>query len=265
MLPAKLTALILGATALAASASATTIIYDDFGVLTDPSSNLPGRTPDIGPNNWVGYTDGAEQGWKVGEGVAYYGSASSDNGMAGIDLGDGYFANNPAIYSLKANIQMPDATSGWYAIGFSSNIATGNSNGYYQSGSDHEGEPWMFVRNTGQVNVRSTATSSVYSAFPSIDVDNFEIELVLDTSVTNWTVAAYVNGNQLDLDPGSSSMLFTYNSNRTDIRYVGLNATSGTAGQVSSFTLTSVPEPQTYAFFAGLGVLALAVYRRRLR
>jgi len=248
--------------ALISAANATVLILDDFGVPSDPNQNLNGRTPVTGPANWVGYSGGIDQGWKVYSGVALMGTAAnSQNGMAGITMGANYFANNPGIYSLSATFEMVDnGDTGWYAIGFAQSFPTAGSRGFYESGTN-EGEPWLFVREDGEVNVRPDGSTSIYDV-GGYDITDIDVELQLDTTQADWTVAAFVNGAQLDLDAGAG-MVYTYSTNPTDIAAAGLGATGTADGVIPVFQLQSIPEPQTYALLTGLGVLALAVYRRR--
>ncbi|GHC07876.1 PEP-CTERM sorting domain-containing protein [Cerasicoccus arenae] len=245
------------------SATATVIVFDDFGSAAG-SSDLPGRTPVVTPgNNWTGYTSGSNVGWKVIDGDAVFGTSSTVNGMAGIELGSDYFVNNPAIYSLKSTISMtPDGGSDlWYGIGYSNFISTGQNRGFYAVGEANEGKPWMFMRQNGELNVRVAGATTVYSD-TGYDVSNFEIELVLDTSVANWTVDAYINGAQLDLNGVSIGMSYTYVNNPT-LAAIGLSAPDGVVGSVESITLQTIPEPHTYALILGAACLIGLIARRR--
>lgn len=242
---------------------ATTLIFDDFGPATPPSNaNLNGWTPNIGPADWVAYSGGIDVGWKVYDGEALMGtSASSQNGMGGITLGANYFANNPDIYSLEANYTMTASSSAdWYAIGFAQTFPTSGSRGFYESGTN-EGEPWLFIRQNGEVNVRSDGGTSLYTQ-SGFDVSDIDVELQLDTTQANWTVGAFVNGAQIDLNGGSPGMLFTYGTNPTDIAGVGVGATGGVDGQLQTFSLNTIPEPGAYALILGLAILGLRSRRR---
>lgn len=259
----KLT-LLAGVSALyiASNACAATLLFDDFGLETDPVSNLNGRTPVTGPSNWSGFSGGINTGWKISGGEALLGSASG-NSMAGISFGDDYFSSNPAIYSLSANMEMESSSSqqSWYAIGFNEVFATSTNTGFYNP-NEVEGQPWMFVRSNGDLQVRYNEDDFMFSG-SGFDVTDIELELVLDTSVAQWTVDAYVNGVQLDLNGAAIGNSFTYTTNPSDIASVGFSATSGVVGTIQDIKLQTVPEPQAFALIAGLGGLCLVLARRR--
>lgn len=250
---------------LLSNASASIIFFDDFG--TDPgTTTLAGRTPVTTPgNNWRAYNSNSSNGWKVQNGEALLLPTSTVNAMAGIDLGADYFSSNAGIYSLKSTFSMtPDAGSSlWYGIGYSDFISEGQDRGFYQTTEINEGKPWMFMRQNGELNIRVAGATSVYST-SGYDVSNFEMELVLDTSVTNWTVDAYINGTQIDLNGASIGYSYTYSNNPT-LSAVGLSAPDGVVGTVQSITLLhTVPEPTTSALFLGFTSL-LTLLRRRHR
>ena len=238
------------------SASADVIFFDDFGTASG-TSDLQGRTPVTTPgNDWR-----ARSGWVIQDGEALL--TGSDNAMAGIDLGADYFSTNSGIYSLKSTITMtPDGNSDlWYGIGYSNFISEGQNRGFYETSASNQGMPWMFMRQNGELDVRVAGGTSVFSA-TGYDVSNFEIELVLDTTVTNWTVDAYFNGTQLDLNGVSIGNSYTYSTNPT-LSAVGLSAPDGVVGSVQSITLQTVPEPETYALILGAVSLLTLVGRRR--
>ncbi|WP_269542024.1 PEP-CTERM sorting domain-containing protein [Cerasicoccus fimbriatus] len=249
--------------AAATSATATVLVFDDFG--TDVTGALNGRTPTTGPNDWVGYSGSPGYGWQITDGAAGYGSLSSLNGMAGIELGANYFDTNPGIYELTVHYTL-NSTVGttWIGFGFAENFPTSSNSGLYQTGTS-EGQPWAFMRNNGEINVRAGgAASSDLISQGGFDVTDFEYKLVLDTTVAQWTVDAFYNDTQLDLNGGAIGSTYTYTSgNPTSIGWVGVSASNNVSGTIQSITLEQVPEPQTYALLAGLGALTLAVYRRR--
>ncbi|MGE9291598.1 MAG: PEP-CTERM sorting domain-containing protein [Puniceicoccales bacterium] len=247
--------------ALSSSLIADVLIYDDFGLPSDPNSNLDGRTPVTGPNDWYGYSAGSDVGWKVYGGEALLGDLSK-NGMAGISMGDDYFSTNPAVYSLSANLSMtPSTGESWYAIGFNEEFSTSSNTGFYNP-DEVEGQPWLFVRNNGEVQVRYDEDNYMYSG-SGFDVSDMNLELILDTSVAQWTVDAYIDGVQLDLNGAAAGSTYTYSTNPSSIGSVGLSGTAGVVGTIQDFTLQTVPEPQAFALLFGLGALCVVVTRRR--
>jgi hypothetical protein len=93
---------------------------------------------------------------------------------------------------------------------------------------------------------------------------NFKLEL--DTTGTFWTVNAYVDNTQVDLNGAAAGMTFTYTTNPITSRYVamstGVSGTGGT-GTVDNFLLTgTVPEPSAMVLvLASLGISS--IQRRR--
>ncbi|GHC07883.1 PEP-CTERM sorting domain-containing protein [Cerasicoccus arenae] len=243
---------------------ASVIVFDDFGP-SGTNSALSGRTPVTSPgNDWIGYSSGTSFGWQVSDGEAQYGSSSVQNGMAGILLSANYFADNPNVYSLKSTMSMTDidATT-WYGVGFSESIGTVPDRGFYIAGPT-EGRPWIFARNNGELNVRAGgATGSTIYSQTGKDFSSFEMELVLDTSVANWTVDAFFNGVQLDLNGGSIGMTYTYSTNPSSLGAIGFSSSANAQGTIQSITLETIPEPQTYAIILGAVCLVGLIARRR--
>ena len=248
---------------LLSSASANIVFFDDFGTAPG-TTELQGRTPVTTPgNDWLAFNSNSTNGWKIQNGEALFLPTGTVNAMAGIDLGANYFSSNPGVYSLKSTFSMTaDSESTlWYGLGYSEFISQGQNRGFYETSVSNEGKPWMFMRQNGELNVRVAGNSSVYSQ-TGYDVSSFEMELVLDTTPTNWTVDAFYNGTQLDLNGASIGMSYTYSTNPT-LAAVGLSAPDGVIGTVQSITLQTVPEPSTYALLLGLFSLGVMVTRRR--
>ncbi len=222
-------------------ASASILVSDSFS--GSGTSDLNGYTPDTGAN-WVAYSPGVDNGWKVSGGNAYLGSATTSNGMGGVALGASYFSSNPNVYTLEATLSLSNTDTDWVGIGFSQNSST-STNGYY-SGGGTEGRPWMFLRGNGEANVRAGgATGTNLSKVTGNSTTNATLKLVLDTSVTQWTVDGFINGTQMDLNGGSAGMTYAYSSNPTTIGNVGLSASAGVDGLVHDFSLSVIPEPST--------------------
>ncbi len=243
------------------SASAEVIFFDDFGTASG-TSDLQGRTPVTTPgNDWLAYNSNSSNRWRINDGEAQL--VGTQNAMAGILLDADYFSTNSGVYSLKSTMTMTSNNSStlWYGIGYSNFISQGQERGFYQTDQANQGMPWMFMRENGELDVRVAGATSVFSA-TGYDVSNFEMELVLDTTVTNWTVDAYFNGTQLDLNGVSIGNSYTYSTNPT-LSSVGLSAVDGVVGSVQSITLQTVPEPETYALILGAASLLVMAGRRR--
>lgn len=254
---------IFAVVAWASLSHAAPIISDTFGTTGDPEANLNGRTADSG-QTWSTYSQ-----WKTSNGNATFNTTL--NGMAGITLAEDYFLDNPAIYELKATINISGSVDSddWIAIGFSEEVNTNESRGFYNTDPTNnlnsEGRPWMLLRENGAALVRSGPTSAddlVEPASGSFSSSNASLRFVYDTTLPNWTLDAFINGTQLDLNGASTGNSFSYGTNPTAIRSVGLTASAGVNGSVQDFSLTVIPEPSSlWLMAAALG--ALGILKRR--
>jgi hypothetical protein len=244
-------------------ARADTVIFDNFDDV-GAGVGLGGRMATISNgNSWVGPTTNFQG--NVTGGLSAKTTAAS---TASIDLGANYLASNPGIYDLSLDMtETSSAQPGqsWVAMGFMpTNSAGDNLVG-------NNGAPWLLYRFNGEVVVfggagvgqRLTPTSPLISATTGI-AHNFKLEL--DTSKSLWTLNAFVDGAALDLNGALAGDTFTYSSNPTTSRYVGMSTGingTGTTATVDNFLLTqAVPLPQTAAM-ALVGFGGLLVSRRR--
>ncbi|MGE9268814.1 MAG: PEP-CTERM sorting domain-containing protein [Verrucomicrobiales bacterium] len=249
-----------------ASVQATVVISDSFTGLGDGAS-LNGRTPETSllGGNWQSATANL-----LGDGAggveATFNSTDSAR-TAGIDLGVGFLSANPGIYELSVDVFNPGASdSSWLALGFTQgmNVASnlvGNA-----------GNPWMLYRYTGNVNVyggggvsNQRASEVPVATHGAATGTMHNLKLILDTSAAAWTLQAFIDNYEFDLNGGSAGTTYTFASNPTSARYVSFgNGTNGvtTAGGFDNFLLdfTPVPEPSVLVLLGGLGVGAL---RRR--
>ena len=245
--------LVLSGTAL----SAQTIVDDNFTTLGEDVA-LNGRTPSTtttGVNNWIAT-------------AGFAGSASGtidtfgSGGTATIELPALTSGN---IYQLSADILVNNATSTqWLGIGFL-NVSPTSSSTTVVNASSTRGA--IFIRGNGQAQVYSSANSLLAAT----DTEAFtpgtphNLRLIFDTTINNaWTLAAYVDGTLIDLNPGNpESVTHTYVSNPTLTR-IGFSASSSipVGSLVDNVSLTIIPEPAAAGFIA-LAPLALAFFRRR--
>jgi hypothetical protein len=224
------------------SARAGTLYYDSF----NRTGNLNGSTPDTTWNSdtWVAS------------------SGSTDGSMCSVPASN-FFAYLPFvptgsdIYTLSADASLQNGTTGlWLGLGFLTDLNQGASWYNYSS-------PWILLRDNGKLQ-----------AFAGLGISNIvynddsggqggnpgqpnHLQVVLDTTQTEWTSKFYVNGVQL----GSS---FTYASHPAVVG-VGIGNFIS-SGSFDNFSLSSpVPEPSTLALFGagGIGLAAYAWRRRR--
>lgn len=228
------------------SVEAKDLIYDDFGEAGD----INGRTPKTS-------MDGAIwQGGKKPRQIISVGSSvlidTSLLQLTVVDVGVGFFENNPGVYALSMDVAFPDESgsdSMWVAIGFNNGNKTTAS--FNDSNSDNGGSPWMFLRARGDVHVfagRGTGrplanTAADYPAGPV-----YRLKLVLDTRDASWTLNAFVNENQIDLGRhGEATYTFIRNP---EIRYIGFSANPAVApsdalavkASIDNFRLEEVSE-----------------------
>ena len=244
-----------------AALSAQTIVDDNFTTLGEDVA-LNGRTPSTtttGVNNWIAN-------------AGFAGSASGtidtfgSGGTATIELPALTSGN---IYQLSADILVNNATSTqWLGIGFL-NVSPTSSSTTVVNASSTRGA--IFIRGNGQAQVYSSAnsliTATASGAFTEGAMHN--LRLIMDTTDENaWTLAAFVNDTQIDLNPGDESgVVYTYVGDLTLTR-IGFSASSSIptgslVDNVSFSILPNIPEPSAAGVLLGLGALGLCVLRRK--
>ena len=256
--------------ALAAAGRADTVLIDStFSAAS--STTLNNSTPETTVNSakWVA------SGLTFSSGTLAMNTATPQ--IAYIDLGSGYFASNAGIYTLAATYSLPAGTSaGWLGLGFvvPSGIAVPGITNTWSTSSTLSSntvgsEPWLFNRQAGNVNVYAGpyTTNPLLSGGTSVGPSgsSLTVQLVLNTSLPQWTLDAYVGSTQLDLNGAAAGNTYTYATNPSSIEDIALG-TSGTGNftaSVSEFKLSYVaaPEPEAWAL-AGLGALALLLRAR---
>jgi hypothetical protein len=258
--------------AAAGSAGAATLISDNFNDLANGAS-LQGRTPQTTVS---GATWGATTVDFLGNGSGGLAADVSQNKSVYIDLGSNFFANNPGVYDLSVDMNLPTVTNpaaSWVGLGFAQG-PTGSST--WDVGQNHvgaNGAPWLLWRMNGQEVVFSGPSNFNTLTSPNVATGTshtFKIEL--DTTGASWKVNAFLDGVQQDLNGGAAGNAYTYTTNPTS-HYVamstGINQAAGTnigTGTVDNFMLTGptpVPEPGTVGVVViGLGWLAAGRRRR---
>lgn len=254
--------------ASAISQGAVVLVSESFGDLgLGPLNGTQADINTINTNGWVGNATFIGNG-ADGLSVPIEGSRS-----VSLDMGANYFATNPGIYVLSLDISLPTvSSSSWVGFGFAEKVNSADNL------VGNNGAPWMLFRLNGQVNVYAgkVGTNLVQigstTATTANSVHTFRLEL--DTSKAQWSLNAWVDSTQLDLNGSSAGASYTYttNPNPTDIRHLQI-ATSLNQGQpggtatVDNFKLTAtVPEPGAFlAMTGGLAVLGMFHRIRRPR
>lgn len=249
--------LLFGLSLLSLSARATTLISDGF----NRTGYLHGSTPDttVGGAKWQAFNNGTASTWSTSGTVLTAGLDLQQTAL--IDLGANYFVTNPGVYTLSSTIKMAAGTSSkWVALGFIQSGALASGLGGAMNGSD-AGWPWVLLRDNGGASVfagSAAANPLVALAAGTFATDTAQtVSLVLNTSLTNWTLDVYVGATQLDLNGATAGSTYTFTTN-PDIQYVGLSVSGGGTGleTIDNFSLSAVPEPSSMALIvAGMGVL----------
>ena len=230
------------------SASATVIYQDNFpGSSTNP---LNGTSPaaDSTGATWTAFMWNAD------------GSVNVPNNSGSVNAYLPFAPASGQIYTLTEGISATSG-SGWAGLAFLSSGAGLTSGGGVAMLSNSE------MSMLDWVSPNANAAISTFTGPGTGGVANWDypyqgtgvqnLQMVLNTAGTNWTVQYSDNGTDL----GS---LYTYATNPT-IGDVGFGI-SAASGQVSNFSLTSspVPEPAALGLFVlgGLGLLLISRKRK---
>jgi hypothetical protein len=264
----------LATLALAASSQAAILISDNFDSVA-AAAGLNNRTPTFvdplaGTPVWQA-SSANFLGNGAGGLTASYGSTVSVS--AGLNLGAGFFSTNKGVYEISTTITHPtsaSASASWIGLGFATGLNT--SVNLTQAGT--AGQPWMIYRLNGNTVVFSgagaagdlTSGGANTATTGAILGDSNVFTLRLDTSGAAWTVDAFADGFQLDLNGATAGRTFTYTVNPTISHVVlssGVNVDTTATSTVDNFSLSfvAVPEPTSALLLvAGAGMFGL---RRR--
>lgn len=234
-----LTACVL--TLVATTASATTIYEHSFsGSDTDA---LDGVGVELGTGAGTLWT--AEAAW--------FADGHVEVGVDGFDNANAYLPFTPAdgnVYTLTSTLTAAGDTANFMTLSFMNNPTVDTL-------STDLGGPWMLKRGPG-----GGLDNEVYSVTEFLTglvnhgpfAGATELSMALDTRPTQWTVEYFINGASV-----RGPEAFATNPTITHVgvtRYV-----NPVTGAVSSFSLTAVPEPSTFAI-AGVAVAIVAVIGR---
>lgn len=234
------------------SVFAATIYQENFD--GDNTTNLNGTAPDTRPGSevWTATTGGTA--------IRTDGSIAATGGTSAwlpASLQSGF------TYTLSSNVdivfQASSVTPTGVAFTSDSTLNTSAFGVGDYALQVYRGGGWIFTDNGTTI-----ASGGNNALFSSGTQNNYEIKLVLDTSLSEWTLAGYAGGAQIDLNGASAGMLYTFSSNPI-VTGVGFGYAS-TSFLLESFTLdgvAAVPEPATAALLIGFGVLGMTLFRRR--
>ncbi len=250
------------------SAMATVIIFDDF-TGTD-GTLVRNTTPDPGTgNSWSG-----SPGYTI-TGNAVHSATTGSGHFVAMDMGAGYFVDNPDVYEISADLFLSstmNTPTDFFSVGFTAGNNTSAGANRTHLSTNHAtltGSPSIALRGNGQVAVKVSQAETAYisSTGDYAAGSTYNVRVVLDTTLTNWSVAAFVDNTQLDLNGVASGLLYEYTTNPT-IRYAsissGIDSTDSAGSYLDNFQLQTIPEPSTLvlSFLSLLGFVA--VRRKRL-
>jgi hypothetical protein len=239
---------------LASSAAQAAVIFNDTftGNTTDLNGKLPTST--TGGAAWVAASNFDRDG-------SFDGSAGSAT-LA-------FTPSNGLIYSLDASISGISGDANWIALGFANgqSVTAANTNRFV-SGGVVVGQAWMLARGNNTPNPNAahtvgTTDSELWTgAVATADGGDLDLRIVLDTTggpgtwTATWFAKEATDGSYTQV---RASEPIVTEANLTSVGFaVSSSAISGT---ITSFSLTTIPEPSS-ALLAALGALSLLRRRR---
>lgn len=234
--------------------SAATIFEDTF---TGDGSDLDGKVP----TTTTGVT-----AWQASSEFDRDGTVSGGAGSATLT----FAPSDGLVYTLDATVTgISGTTNDWIAVGFANGGSSDSGNDFrFVNGGDPEGRAWMMARGTNAnfPNRWFTVGNNLGPAddwagpLATAGGGDLDFRIVLDTTggTGNWTTTWFAKrpGDATYGEVGSSPLA---DESITSVGFAVSN--SGVSGTLSSFSLTSVPEPSS-VLLAGLGFLGLLRRRR---
>ena len=215
--------------AISGKASAATIYADNF--TGSSTTNLDGTTPAI--DNYPG-----TPAWSANTSIFKDDGSVISSGTSG-SAALPFVPAAGNIYTLTTIINTTAGGSDWIALGFEQSANTGNP-----FNSANNGYGTLLVRATRGTGQGQTFAGPQTNNSANVDTPTGAdtVSVVLDTTGAAYKVTWFENGSQVNS--------FTYTTNPT-IGFASISKINTALGTVSSFSLTSTPEP------AGLGLLSL--------
>ncbi len=202
---------------------ADTVVYsDNFSGLA--STDLNGKTPTVGGGTWTGTNQFNADGSVV-------------SGQGSVTLP--FTPASGLIYTLSATVAMTNNDANWIGLGFGDAATTWAGSNPAQnsavrfSNANLPGYSWMITApTTGQSGFGGsrTANTSTETGFTDVLSATVNLKVVLNTTAANWTTSYYVNNALLGT---------TTHAGAQPIDVVGFTSTTGAAGRISNFQLTS--------------------------
>ena len=252
----KLITLPLAGMILASTAAQAAVIFND--TFTGDTTDLNGKVPTstTGGAAWVAVSNFDRDG-------SFDGSAGSAT-LA-------FTPSNGLIYSLDASISGISGDGNWIALGFANgqSVTAGTTNRFVSgNGNVVIGQAWMLARGNNTPNPNAahtvgTTDSELWTgAVATADGGDLDLRIVLDTTggpgtwTATWFAKEATDGSYTQV---RASEPIVTEANLTSVGFAVSN--SGISGTLTSFSLTTIPEPSS-ALLAALGALSLLRRRR---
>lgn len=229
------------------SSAQTTLLFEDFS--GDGSASLNGKTPDTVASSLAGvvweasgffYRDGLID---IGNRTAYLGLGNFINDQKG---------NADAIFEVSATIDPLAGGGNWISVGFyNDGVSVG------QSGVDNTSGVMLF-RDNGEADGYfngSIVRDNVATGLSGAQTYGVTVDLSTWDGVTNF-------GSLVFTIAGTQSSAYNLTSD-IDFAAVGFGTPSTGDGLAYDFTLTQIPEVETFGLLLGIVALGLVVRRRR--
>ena len=252
----KLITLPLSGMILASTAAQAAVIFND--TFTGNTTDLNGKVP-------TSTTGGAA--WVAASNFDRDGSFDGSPGSATL----AFTPSNGLIYSLDASISGISGDGNWIALGFANgqSVTAGTTNRFVSgNGNVVVGQAWMLARGNNTPNPNAAHTVGTTDPEPwtgavaTADGGDLDLRIVLDTTggsgtwIATWFAKEATDGSYTQV---RASEPIVTEANLTSVGFAVSN--SGISGTLTSFSLTTIPEPSS-ALLAALGALSLLRRRR---
>ncbi|MGZ0657355.1 PEP-CTERM sorting domain-containing protein [Coraliomargarita sp. W4R53] len=223
--------------------NAESIFQDDFS--GSPTADLNGSSLDV--------TVGG-QTWRANSNFKADGSLVAEGGHSAAFLD--YSLSAGYVYTLSADLTT--VTQNWMAFGFVQNTESLSS----RHPDAASGIAWALHRDTDaetsdqQVFGGVRANNLVYSS--ELDSSTITYQLILDaTDANNVLFSASINGSSVVTEENLGTL------SELNIGGLGFSSSAGAIGSIDNFSLSSVPEPSSFALVGGCLGLVVVLLRRR--
>jgi hypothetical protein len=235
------------------------IYLDNF--VGDVAADLHGTAPDVGVGAWTAHT-----GYDANGAITPSGTPGGRGAWLPLTPVAGQ------IYTLSASFRGVTGNANWFGLGFGKAVPANvqGADNRFTAG-DSVGRAWMIVRGDNSASPNQafigSATNGTTGTFGwsggPADGGAVDLKVVLDTTGGSGAYAATFFAKRPG-DPFVQVSTGALDLDAEDIGSVGFawSASTGIAGSIDEFSLTTVPEPSSMAL-TGLGFAAAGAFVRR--